>query len=153
MESIRNFIGFSFAAIAAYFNPIQDILSAVFYILVINFIVGLFSGLLVNKEPFSFKKAFYCFIEALVFLSLIAVIFFIGDKINNRSGALQCISGITYALIYFYSVNVFKNLKRLFPKNKLIAFIYYVISIEFVDKVPYLKEFLKIEGVTNESKQ
>ncbi len=151
MESIRNFIGFSIAAIAAYFNPIQDILSAVLCILVVNFVVGLFAGILVNKEPFSFRKAFYCFIEALVFFSLIAIIFFIGDKIGNKSGALQCISGLTYALMYCYGVNVFRNLKGLFPKSRLIAFIYYVISVEFVDKVPYLKEFLRIEGFSEKN--
>lgn len=153
MESIRNFIGFSLAAIAAYFSPIQNILLAVLCVLAVNFLMGLIAGVLVSKEPFSFRKAFYCFIEALVFFALIALIFFVGDKINNKEGALQCISGMTYALIYFYGVNIFKNLKRLLPSNKVIAFIYYVVSIEFVDKIPYLKEFLKIEGVNSKDGQ
>lgn len=152
MESIKSFIAFSLAALAAYFQPIQDILTAIVWILGANFALGLLAGILVNKESFDFRKAFYCIIEAVVFFALLSFVFIIGDKINNREGAIQCISAITYALLYFYGVNIFKNLKRLLPSSKLIAFIYYVISIEFVDKIPYLKEFLKIEGVVSNDK-
>ena len=82
----------------------------------------------------------------MVYFALISFIFFVGDKIHNRAGALQCISAITYALLYFYGVNIFKNLHSLLPANTLIAFLYYVVSFAFVDKIPYLKEFLKIEN-------
>lgn len=146
MDTIRNLLACSIAAIAAYFHPIQDIIMAILVVLAVNFILGLLSGILVNKEGFNFKKAFMCIVEGLVYFALISFIFFVGDKIQNRDGALQCISAITYALLYFYGVNIFKNLHRLLPANRLIAFLYYVVSFAFVDKIPYLKEFLKIEN-------
>lgn len=87
-----------------------------------------------------------CGIEACVFFVIMASVFYVGDHIENKSGALQCITAITYTLIYFYSVNIFKNLKQLFPKSRAIAFIYFVISIEFVSKIPHLEKFLKQEA-------
>jgi hypothetical protein len=146
MDTIRNLFACSVAAIAAYFHPIEDIIMAILVVLAVNFILGLLSGILVNKEGFNFKKAFICIVEGMVYFALISFIFFVGDKIHNRAGALQCISAITYALLYFYGVNIFKNLHSLLPANTLIAFLYYVVSFAFVDKIPYLKEFLKIEN-------
>ncbi len=146
MDTIKNLLACTVAAVAAYFHPIQDILLAILVVLGVNFVLGLFSGILVNNERFNFKKGFVCFLEATIYFALISFIFFVGDKIHNMSGALQCISAVTYALLYFYGVNIFKNLHRLLPANRLIAFLYYVISFAFVDKIPYLKEFLKIEG-------
>jgi len=146
MDTIRNLFACTVAAVAAYFHPIQDILLAILVVLGVNFMLGLLSGVLMDKERFNFKKGFICFIEAAVYFALISFIFFVGDKIHNKDGALQCISAITYALLYFYGVNIFKNLHRLLPVNRLIAFLYYVVSFAFVDKIPYLKEFLKIEN-------
>lgn len=57
--------------------------------------------------------------------------------------ALVSISIVTHVVLYFYAVNVFKNLKRMFPGSQWIAFCYWLISFEFVKKVPFLESFLK----------
>lgn len=146
MDNIRGLIVCSLASLAAYFHPIQNVLIGIFWVFLLNFVFGLLAGLVRNKECFEFKKAFMCIIEACVFFVIIASVFFVGDYIGNKEGALQCVTSITYVLIYFYTVNIFKNLKLLFPNNKPIAFIHYVISIEFVTKIPYLDKFLKLES-------
>ena len=46
-----------------------------------------------------------------------------------------------YALIYFYGVNILKNLNRIFPKNRYIDFLYYVLSFEMIKKIPYLENY------------
>lgn len=76
-------------------------------------------------------------------------IFFVGEKIGNPSGAMQCITGIVYALIYFYSVNILRNIKGIFPHSRLIAFLYMVVSVEFVKKIPYLTMFTEKEAAQN----
>lgn len=146
MDNIRGLIVCSLASLAAYFHPIQNVLIGIFWVFLLNFVFGLLAGLVRNKESFEFKKAFMCIIEACVFFVIIASVFFVGDYIGNKEGALQCVTSITYVLIYFYTVNIFKNLKLLFPNNKPIAFIHYVISIEFVTKIPNLDKFLKLES-------
>ena len=46
-----------------------------------------------------------------------------------------------YAVIYFYSVNVFRNLAKLFPDSRTLKFLYYVLSFEVLRKLPFLKRF------------
>lgn len=142
---IKAYLASVISIVAGYFFPIRDILTAILIVLGVNFCVGLITGIGVNKEKWDTKKAWHSFKEAFVYFAIIVFVFIIGDKIHNQTGALQCISAITYALIYFYSVKIFKNLKLLFPDSRLIAFIYYVISIEFVKKIPYLQDFQKKE--------
>jgi len=145
MEKIKVFAAVSISAILAYFEPIQNVLVSVSWLFVLNFLFGLLAGLVANKERFSFRKAFVCISEASVFLLILAVVFYIGDHIGVRAGALQAVSTITYALIYFYSVNIFKNLRQLFPGSKTIAFIHYLISVEILQKLPHLNNFLRKE--------
>lgn len=126
-----------FGAIA----PIQDIIEACMIVFVANLIAGLAAGILTQGEKFTFRKFFTCVMEAAVICMLIAMILTIGDKIDNHEGAMSAISVVVYALIYFYGVNIFKNLVRLFPANKMLAFLYYVISFEVVEKIPYLANY------------
>lgn len=152
MDKVKDVIVCSVAALAAYFQPLHDVVLGVAWVFAINFICGLVAGKVVNNEQFVFRKAFMCFVEAMVLFALMASIFYVGDKVDNTAGALQCITGIVYALLYFYGVNIVRNLKALFPTNKLLAFIYYVVSIEFVNKVPYLNNFLTDKQNDNAAK-
>lgn len=145
MGDIKNFIVCSLAPVAAYFSPIENVLKAVLLLLALNFIFGLAADMLANKEPFKFKKAFACFIQAAIFAVIMACAFYIGDHMGNKGGALYCVSSFGCVLIYFYSVNVFRNLKLIFPNNRVYAFIYYVLSVEFITKIQYLDNYLKQE--------
>lgn len=127
----------------AYLSPINGILFAVTLAFVLNFMAGYLSGMLVYKEDFDFKKAFSCFSEACVFVVFVASVFTIGEHMDNAGEALVSISIVTHVVLYFYAVNVFKNLKRIFPGSQWIAFCYWLISFEFMKKVPFLETFLK----------
>ena len=37
--------------------------------------------------------------------------------------------------------NILKNLNRIFPKNRYIDFLYYVLSFEMIKKIPYLENY------------
>ncbi|WP_455671702.1 phage holin family protein [Phocaeicola sp.] len=142
---IKNFIVCSFAPIAAYFSPIENILKAVLLLLALNFVFGLAAGILVDRDGFNFKKAFACFIQVCIFAVIMACAFYIGDHMGDKDGALYCVSSFGCVLIYFYSVNIFRNLKLIFPKNRVFAFAHYVLSVEFITKIQYLENYLKQE--------
>ena len=55
--------------------------------------------------------------------------------------AIQCITGIVYSVLYFYSVNIFRNLAKLIPDSRTLKFLYYVLSFEILKKLPFLKKF------------
>ena len=106
----------SIGALVYMFNaiaPIHDILTACMIIFAANFFTGLFAGVLVQHEGFIFRKAFKCISEAAVISGLMAMILLVGDN----------------------------NLNRIFPKNRYIDFLYYVLSFEMIKKIPYLENY------------
>lgn len=142
MEDLRTIIIVSLSSLMAYLSPINGILFAVTFAFVLNFICGYVTGMRVDDEGFDFKKAFSCIKEVCVFFVVVASVYTIGEHLDNSGEALMSISVITNVVLYFYALNVFKNLKRLFPGSQWIAFCYWLISFEFIKKVPFLESFL-----------
>lgn len=145
-DNIKNLIVGTGTILVAYFAPIQDMIFCIFFVFLLNFMTGLISGIRISNEKFNLRKFFRCIIESLVYYSLVAAIFVVGDHMDNKEGALQCITGITYAIIYFYTVNGLRNLHLLMPQSKGLGFIYYVVSLEGVKRIPYLENYMKKEG-------
>lgn len=138
---LKNMMATLLSITLAYFAPISDMVFVIFFIFLINMIAGLVSGIVVDGERFNNKKFFHCIVETCVFYLIVGSVFLIGEKLHNINGALQCITGVVYAILYFYGTNTLRNLQKLFPANKVIAFIYYVVSFEVVKKIPYLQQF------------
>ena len=133
--------------IAAYLNPISGEIKSLIAVFALNFICGLLTALLINHESFSFKKAWRCIVEATIFFVLVSCIYFIGEHKGNPEGALQCVSFITYSVFYFYGVNILRNIKEILPNSsngyKVVAFLHYVLSVEFIKNIPYLTNYLQ----------
>ena len=145
IEEIRNMLITLMSVTMAYFAPINNMVFVIFFIFAINCIAGMVAGIVSKKERFSIKKFFHCLLETLVFYLIVLCVFVVGEKMNNVNGALQCITGLVYAICYFYGVNILRNTRKLFPKSKVLNFIYYVVSLEMVKKIPYLQEFMDKE--------
>lgn len=52
---------------------------------------------------------------------------------------------VSVVTIWFYVVNGFKNLSILFPQSKMLRFFVWVLNVEFVEKIGFLKRFLASE--------
>ncbi len=141
-ETIKALFVVLFSAIASFLSPIWGFIYAALAIFIINFVVGYITDLRANNANFSLEKAKECIGDAAMFFVAIAAMLFVGNNINNTSGALNAISTTMYVVLYFYSVNVFRNLKQLYPKSKWIAFIYWLLAFEFLKKVPFMEAFL-----------
>ncbi len=149
VEQIKNVLIGIFTAVLAYLKPIEGELSSLFLIFILNFIFGYLSGMIAKGEDFSFKKAFRCICEAAVFFVLCTAIYAIGRFKGQDAGALQCVSFITYTIIYFYTTNVLRNLKYCFkvgtPPWSVVAFLYYVMRFKFVERIPFLSDYLNLK--------
>lgn len=147
IDYMKNLFVGLLTGLAAYLNPISGDIKSLVALFFFNFLVGLAAGLLANNESFSLKKAFRCIIEAMVFFLLVAAIYFIGDHKGNPDGALQCVSFITYSIFYFYGVNILRNLKLMATSGtafyKVVSFLYYVVSVEFIKHIPFLTNYQK----------
>lgn len=145
MENFKTLVVGTAAAMAAYFHPLSGVLFSLFYLFLLNLFFGIVTGIAVGREGFRFKKALNCMKEAGVYFIIVGSIYFVGEKMGNPDGALQCVTAVTYAFIYFYTVNILKNLRRLFPASRSLSFVHYVVGMEFVRKIPFLNGFLEQE--------
>lgn len=149
LDQVRNLIVGIVMSVLAYLKPLEGELWALFMIFVVNFIFGYLAGMIAKGEDFQFKKALRCVGEAAVFFFLCTCIYAVGHFKGEDHGALQCVSFITYVVIYFYTTNVMRNLKLMFrrdtPPWQITAFIYYLLRFKFIDRIPYLNEYLNNE--------
>lgn len=153
MEALRTFFVSLFAGIAAYFNPIHGEIESLMIIFAFNFIAGLLCDLLVNRAKFRYKKAMRCFFELTCMMVFISAMFSIGERKNDTEGVLQMVSFVTYVVIWFYSQNILRNLKLLFKTgtmHNIFAFLYYIVSVEFVKRIPFLVEYFELDSSNND---
>ena len=143
--SIRNLLASVFSVMFAYFAPIQNMVFVIFFVFAINCMAGMIAGIVAKHERFNLKKFFHCMLETFVFYVIVLSVFTIGEKMRNLDGAIQCITGVVYAILYFYGVNTLRNLNILFPESKMIRFLFYVLSFEVVKKIPYMQQFINKE--------
>ena len=147
-EQIKSFIVGIVMAVLAYLKPIEGELWSLFLVFFLNFVFGYLSGMIAKGEDFSIRKAFRCIGEAAVFFILCTAIYAIGRLKGQMTGAVQCVSFITYTIIYFYSTNVLKNLKQVFRQGTapcgVVSFLYYVLRFEFIKRIPFLSDYLNI---------
>lgn len=146
LSLIKGFIVGVISSIASYFLPIGQFVIVIIAAFILNFFTGLVCGYLVSQESFNFKKAKWALIEMAIYLVIVASGFFIGEKMKDTEAFLKGIYGVTYAFIYFYTVNILKNLKQLLPRSQSIRFLYFILSIEFIKKIPFMTDFLKYES-------
>lgn len=143
---IRSLIVTIGSAILAFLSP----LSADLYVMLILFGFNAFFGILadiVDDKKWNKKKFQWAFLEALLFVFFVLIIYSIGYIKSNMNGALQCVSFVSYALIYYYGTNITRNLMSILPEesvgHKCFSFIYYVLSIEIIKRIPFLNVYLR----------
>lgn len=149
MNEIKGVLLMILSALGGFFMPITDFMVAILVLLGINFFSGWIEDEL-HGSGWKWKKAFKMFYECLVMVGIGAAVFVIGHFMHNDGGAIQCLSAIYFAGIWFYSVNILNNWKKILPEattlHRFVSFIHFVISMQFVEKVPYLKAFLTQEA-------
>ena len=149
MESLRTFVVSILTALAAYFSPIEGEFQVLLILFSVNFIAGLLASILVDNDKFLFKKAFRCIAELTCLMAFIASMYSIGERKNDVSGTLQLVSFVTYVVVWFYTQNILRNLKSLFKTGTMhmvCAFLYYIVSVEFIKRIPFLQQYFEIEN-------
>lgn len=150
IDNIRHlFVGITIA-VWAFLKPIEGELFSLVIVFFFNFLFGYFAGMIAGHEDFNFKKALRCIAEATVFFVLCCAIYAIGRLKHQHEGAVQCVSFITYVVLYFYSLNVLRNLKQIFRQGsapwQIVAFLYYFLRFKFIERIPGLSGYLNINS-------
>lgn len=129
-----------FSMLLDFFFPIQGFIYAIGILATAN----IFFGLAADRWDFQFKKAFKAILYLLGYISLLAACFGLGVLMDEEAGDMKDFTKwITYVMVWFYVSNSLKNWNKWQPDNKVIEFLYWVVSFKLVERVNYLGEYLK----------
>lgn len=132
-------------AVVSFLSPIQDFMTGIVVLFIVNFIFGLTADM-VAGEGWKWKKAFKFFIHCLIFFALASCVYICGHFMHNENGAIQCVTYICYLAIWAYTINICRNLRVVLkdgtPLYRVIDVIYYVLTLKVVGKIPFLKEYI-----------
>lgn len=146
MTDIKTLFVTLFAALVAFVHPIQDFMVAAVMLFSLNYIFGLTADISTGGG-WSFHKSMVFFYHSFLFFGLAFFVFAIGHFLHNDVGAVQCVSFLCYAAVYFFGTNIFRNMLQILsygsPMWRLVSFLYYIFSLQFTERLPLLKNYLK----------
>ncbi|HEY5593157.1 MAG TPA: hypothetical protein VIK55_19340 [Paludibacter sp.] len=142
---IKPFVLFAITGIVSAFSPLHDVLYVLNIVFLLNIVMGIVTDAHVNKAKFKMRKFFEAIFHMMLFVSLI----FITNETTTRMGDLEAgrisVKWLTYIVVYGYATNVLKNAHATWPNNRIIAFLYMLMSTEILTK---LKELIGIKKET-----
>ena len=130
-------------AMISYFEPVINMILAITIIFVTDIVFGIASGRKINKEKIDIKKGFAAIKLFGIYIFVITLLYAIGKFMCDEALIIYVVKTISWVTIYFYITNLTKNFKRLYPKSNTIKFLHWFLSVEFLDNIPSLKNFLE----------
>lgn len=156
MAEIKGFTIAALSAILSFFMPIKDFIEAMILLFLVNFVFGVLADI-VNGQGWSKRKANIFFLYCLVFFAVALFIFSIGELMHAHAEAVQGVKYLCVVCLWFFGVNISRNWREITREgstfNKLASFIYYVLSMQVVEKIPFLKQFIEDRNKEKEYKR
>lgn len=146
LDTIGDFLKGALMTIVSYLAtviyPITNYMEVIAIIASINIV----AGLIADHGDWNFSKAF----KAVKYLIGYLIVLLITSIVCERmyvpdSKRYEFVSWITWVMIYFYATNILRNWNLRQTDNRVISFLYWVLSFKIVDKIQFLGEFLKQE--------
>lgn len=126
--------------------PIRDFMIAMVIVFSLNYIFGWVAGM-VHGEKWSLKKSMVFFYHCTIFFVLTASLFITGHFLHNDAETLGVVKALCGVAIWFYATNIARNWQVMLVEGttmyKVAGFVYYILTLKMVDKIPYLSEYLK----------
>ena len=76
-----------------------------------------------------------------------ASIFLTGYFLHAGAETLDVVKALCGVAIWFYATNIVRNWRMMLIENttmwKVAGFVYYVLTLKVIDKIPFLNEYLK----------
>lgn len=145
MGELKGFLIASWAALMSFFMPIGDFIVAMIILFIVNFSFGLGADI-VNGGRWESKKAWQFIVQSAIFFVLMASVLSIGEKLHEHEEAISGVKYLCTVATWFFSVNITRNWCNITPRSsvfhKLAYFLYYVLSVQFVERIPFLKRFI-----------
>jgi phage-related holin len=130
---------------SAYFDPLGFLLQLVLILFVLDFVTGVLKSRKVNKSwALKSKRLRWSFVKMFVYMCVMAITFYVCEAMQlDKDTALSVVKIEAWCIVYVEGLSIVENLLVLFPADKFLKFIHYLLSVEFLKYVPVLSNFLK----------
>lgn len=140
------------SALSGFFMPISDLVVAILILLGVNFLSGWIEDS-IHADGWKWSKAFKAFTECFFLCGIGAFVFAMGHFMHKADASVQCLTAIYFAAIWFYVINILNNWRKILIEgttiHRFVSFLYFVVSMKFVEKIPFLSEFINKEEEEN----
>lgn len=146
MVQIKGFFLAAISAILSFFMPIKDFIIAMIFLFGINFIFGLVADI-TNGKGWNKKKAEMFFVYCFIFFVIAVSIFVIGHFMHAYIEAVHGVKYLCIVSLWFFAVNITRNWMSITPVgstfHNIAYFLNYILSIQFIERIPFMKEFIQ----------
>lgn len=154
IDYIRSAVVALISCLLTLFSPIQDVLVGMTVLLALNGFLGLLADI-INGNGWVMNKALKFLIQCFVYFVLVMALFVVGHLIHKHNEAITCVSIISIITTWVFGINILRNCKECCPKTssmyKLFDILYYIVSIQIIEKVPFVANYIKHKEAENET--
>jgi phage-related holin len=145
MNTFIKYLVFFIGAIAAYFEPINALLTLVATLFILDFITGVIKSRKVNNTwQLKSKKLRWSFVKMFVYMCVMALTFYVCEAMRlSDDTAVSIVKVEVWMIVYIEGLSIVENLRTLFPNDKFLNFMHYLLSVEFLKFIPIVSKFLK----------
>lgn len=126
------------------FSPINDFMLAMLILLTLNFIFGIAADV-VSGNGWSWKKAAMFFVFTGGLFLTFASMFAVGHFLHTPGEAALCVKYACFIAVWVFGTNILRNWRSMLRKGtatyKFVDILLYVLTIQFVEKLPYVKKW------------
>ena len=153
MKAFGKYIVFIAGCLSVYFEPVKFLLLLVTILFILDFITGVLKSRKVNKTwTLKSKKLRWSFVKMLVYMGVMALTFAVCEMMSlSVDIALSVVKIEVWCIVYVEGLSIIENLLVLFPGDKFLKFLHYLLSVEFLKYIPALSNFLKEKEENDEN--
>ena len=156
LEQFKYILCAVFGALLSFFFPLKDFVYAMLILFFVNFVFGVIAGQL-HGEEWELRKALVFFVHCTLFFVLMVAIFSTGFFMHSSEESLGIVKVLCSIAFWFYSTNIVRNWRLMLVEGTIMwsiaDFIYYILTLKMVEKIPFLSGYLKTTHVDIDSKK
>ena len=145
MNTIRKYLLFVAGCVSAYFEPPGFLLRPVAVLFVADFVSGVIkSRKSCGRRTFQSKKLRRSFVKMFIYMCVMALTFYVCEAMRLAGDtALAIVKIEVWCIVYIEGLSIVENPPVLFPHDRFLKFIHYLLSVEYLKYIPLLNHFLK----------
>jgi hypothetical protein len=129
----------------AYFEPLKWMVIIILLLFSIDFLTGYGKNVYLRHQwCLCSKKLRWSFVKMFVYIFLMLLIFLIAEKMGiSTEMSVYAVKVAMWMVIYVEGLSIVENLGEIWPDDRVLKFLHFLLSVEFVDRIPLLYNFLK----------